>query len=207
MDVKFKEVIEVNFLLPCWSASFPDRSHEKLYQSWHLSIKHLLINKSIFFFKWKNPSNKTLLLAPAFLLLKKISPAVWAGNQPLSAEVHERLCGVRRPPGTSTIEQQSQGGLHPLRHHCWYCAQSSLLGWGQQQADLSFPEPQRVVSQHRGGKQGEEYGCFRPAPQVCTDSPKRTIQTCNSLILRAYSVQGIQSQAVCEEVLGTAANP
>lgn len=144
VDVILKEVIRVNFLLPCWNASFQkDHMKNSIKSDIFLLNIYSLTNLSSFFLM-ENPSIKTALLASTFSSLKKLNPSsAWSGNQPLGAELHKRLCGAQGPPGES-------GRSRPLRHCCWYCAQSCSSVWGQQQGDLSFPEPQRVVLQHRG---------------------------------------------------------
>lgn len=72
---------------------------------------------------------------------------------------------------------------------------TELLVWGQQQADLSFPEPQHVVSQHRGRKMGGGNMFISDLPpkyaQIVLTDPSSHV----TLILRANWVQGIQLPA------------
>lgn len=135
----------------------------------------------------ENPSIKTFLLAPTFLLLEAALKKLW---------------GVLGPSGMGTIKPENQGGLVPSGTTADL---STKLGWGQQQADLSFLEPQHVVSQHRGWKWGEGICSFQDCPcpppphsQIGTDSHQSNHVT---LDLRAFWIQGIHSQPEPREKL------
>lgn len=93
---------------------------------------------------------------PAFTFLwvkakRNQSPSLSWEPAPGCRDAQKAVWGIGTPRSRHCRAGES-GRSHPLRHCCWYCAQSCWLVWGQQQPDLSFPEPQHVVSQHRGGK-------------------------------------------------------
>lgn len=61
----------------------------------------------------ENPSIKSFLLAPIFLLLEKFNLPFCAGKQPLGVEMHKGLWGAQGPSGMGTIKPENQGGLIP----------------------------------------------------------------------------------------------
>lgn len=194
VDVKLKVVIWVNFLIPCWNALF-----QKDYMKNSIKIDISLLNicsltNLSFFFNGKSINQHFFPCPHSSVIEKNQSPAlVW---EPASqcGDAHVGYRDPQRRAASSRRVREVSSPQAPLLILC-----TELLVWGQQQADLSFPEPQRVVSQHRGRKMGGvgggEYVYFRPAPQICTDCPNRPIQPCNTLILRANWVQGIQLPA------------
>lgn len=91
--------------------------------------------------------NQNFFACPYLSVVGKIKLPFWAGKQPLGMEMHKRLWEALGPSGMGTIKPENPGGLVPSGITADL---STKLGWGQQQADLSFLEPQHVVSQHGG---------------------------------------------------------
>lgn len=112
----------------------------------------------------ENPSIKTTLLAPTFPSLKKSIPQSGLGTSPSMRSCAKGCVGYADPQERAEPSRRDREVSSPQAPLLRLCTKAGSLVWGQQQADLSFPEPQRVVSQRRGGKEGEEYVYFRPAP-------------------------------------------
>ena len=105
------------------------------------------------FFNGKSIS-QNFFTCPYFSIVEKINPPVWAGNQPLDAEMHERLCGVQGPPGTGTVEQESQRGLVPSGTAADIVHKAAGFGGSSR---LTFPSPSlsmwyRSIEVERGGR-------------------------------------------------------
>lgn len=142
----------------------------------------------------ENPSIKIFLLAPTFLLLQKSVSHSGLGSIPWVWRWTKGCGGYQDPQEWAQSSLRIREVLSPQAP---LLMSSTELGWGQQQADLSFLEPQHVVSQPRGWTRGEGICSFQHSPPL---SPRgaQILLTHQSnhvtLDLGAYWIQGIQSQ-------------
>lgn len=204
VDVKLKEDIWVNFLLPCWNASF---------QKYHMknSIKsdifllniYSLTNLSSFFFNGKS-INQNCFTCLYFFIIDKTQPPfslVWE-PAPGCGAAQKAVWGTGTP--RRVREVSSPQALLLILCTKLFLSLGAAAGW----PFLPGASACGMAAQRQKGSRGEEYVCFWASPQICRDSPNRPIQPCNTLSFRAYSVQSIKSRAEFVEnwALSSAAN-
>lgn len=120
-----------------------------------------LTNPSSSFFNGKSTLQNYFSL-PLLFCHQKNEPPAWAGRQIC-------MCGAGAPQEWAPPSRRAREVSSPQAPPLMFCTTCSRV-WGQQQPDLSFPEPQRVVLQHRGRKLwGVEGVCFRAVPPICMD--------------------------------------